>query len=239
MNIAMILAGGVGSRVNADCPKQFIEVLGKPILAYTIEIYQQHSEIDTIEIVCHSQWISYLKNMKEKYNLNKVKWIVEGGETFLKSVTNGIEFLSGNVNMSDNILIHYGAAPFTEPEIITDAIKVCNLNKVGIACTPCYQLMGSNDRNKTSRKWIDRDDYVQIACPQAFRYEYILELYDKAKKRDLLNNVEPHITSVMYELGETIYQSYSNQSNIKITTRDDMRLFEIYARGKCNAEKSL
>ena len=86
MITAMILAGGVGSRVGAERPKQFVEVCGKPILAYTIEIYQKNPQVEAIEIVCHADWIDYLKEMIENYDLSKVKWITHGGETFQKSV---------------------------------------------------------------------------------------------------------------------------------------------------------
>ena len=73
MITAMILAGGVGSRVGADRPKQFVEVLGKPVLAYTIEIFQKNPQIDAIEVVCHKKWKEYLNVMIETYNLTKVK----------------------------------------------------------------------------------------------------------------------------------------------------------------------
>lgn len=75
----------VGSRVGADRPKQFVEVLEKPILAYTIELFQNMQKVDSIAVVCHKEWISYLKEMIEKYHLSKVEWIVPGGETFQKS----------------------------------------------------------------------------------------------------------------------------------------------------------
>ena len=86
MNAALILAGGTGTRVGAGRPKQFVEVLGKPVLAYTTEICEQNSRIDAIEIVCHREWIDYCKEMVEKYRFTKVRWITEGGETFQDSV---------------------------------------------------------------------------------------------------------------------------------------------------------
>ena len=97
-NIVIILAGGVGSRTGLDRPKQFVEVLGRPILAYTCDIFQKNQEIDAIEIVCHRDWIDYCKNMVKENNISKVKWIVEGGETFQYSVMNGIKHLEMMVN---------------------------------------------------------------------------------------------------------------------------------------------
>ena len=85
MNVAIILAGGVGSRVGADRPKQFIEVFGKPVIVYTVEAFQNHPEIDAVEIVCIKSHIEYMKELKQTYGLNKIKWITEGGKTFQES----------------------------------------------------------------------------------------------------------------------------------------------------------
>jgi 2-C-methyl-D-erythritol 4-phosphate cytidylyltransferase len=229
MIIAMILAGGVGSRVGADCPKQFVEVLGKPILAYTIEIYQKHSEIDEIEVVCHRDWLEYCNEMVRKYNLSKVKWIVPGGDTFQASVISGVNNLEkAEVAENDYVLIHYGAAPFTSDKIIDDVIRVMKEKDSSITVTPCYQLMGSNDEDGTSKTWVDRDKYVQLACPYGFRFSYLTDIYKRARQQGLLEKTEPHITSLMYALGDVLYQAYGDQTNIKITTKEDVDLFEGY-----------
>lgn len=227
---ALILAGGNGTRVGESRPKQFVEILGKPILAYTVEIYQNNSEIDTIEIVCHDDWIDYVKDMVKQYEFSKVKWIVEGGDTFQQSVINGVNNLNNKLSDEDIVMIHYGASPFTEQIIIEDAIRVCKEKGMSASCIPCYQLIGSNDDNNTSLNWIDRDKCVQVTCPQSFRYGYLKDIYRRAEEKNLLDTIEPHTTSLMYALGDTIYQSYGNQGNIKITTKDDLRLFERFVR---------
>lgn len=228
MITAMILAGGVGSRVGANRPKQFIEVFGKPVLAYTVEIFQNNPAIDAIEIVCHKNWKDYLDKMVEKYDLSKVKWIADGGETFQDSVLNGIENLKGKIMDDDYVLIQYGAAPFTSDKIVDDVIRVMKEKGSAVTATPCYQLMGSNDVNGTSRTWVDRDKYIQIACPYGFQFLYLLDIYKRSEEKGLLNTIEPHTTSLMYALGDTIYQAYGDQTNIKITTREDLNLFEGY-----------
>ena len=228
MITAMILAGGVGSRVGAERPKQFVEVCGKPILAYTIEIYQKNPQVEAIEIVCHADWITYLEEIIEKYRLSKVRWITHGGKTFQESVINGMKYLEDKLDMDDIVMIHYGAAPFSSQKIISDAIVVCQERGMSVSCTPCFQLMGSNDGKGESKQWIDRDKQVQICCPQSFRYGYLINIYERADEQGLLTKVEPHTTSLMYALGDTVYQSYGNQTNIKITTKEDLELFEGY-----------
>lgn len=233
MNIAMILAGGVGNRVGADVPKQFIQIFDKPVLAYTIEIFQHHPDVDAIEIVCHKEWIDYCREMIDKYNLSKVKWIVQGGATFQESTINGVNNLAklmdkGEISGDDLILIQYGAAPFTSKKIVDDVIRVAKERGNAVTTTPCYQLLGSNDEGGVSKTWVDRDKYIQIACPYGFTLSYLRGVYRRAEEKGLLESAEPHVTTLMYLLGDTLNQAYGNQTNIKITTAEDVELFKGY-----------
>lgn len=232
MNIALILAGGVGNRVGADIPKQFIEVFGKPILAYTCEIFQQNTNINVIEIVCHHDWIDYCSQMIQTYNLDKVRWIVQGGNTFQASVINGINYLKKligtEVTLDDNIFIQYGAAPFTSQKIVNAVVKMTLDCGSAVTGTPCYQLIGTRDSDSKSNSWVDRDKYIQIACPYGFRFSYLLDIYKRATNQGLLDSIEPYPTSLIYALGDNINYTYGDQTNIKITTIEDVELFEGY-----------
>ena len=227
MTTAIILAGGVGSRVGAERPKQFVEVLGKPILAYTIEIFETHPEVDAIEVVCYKSWKIYLEDMISKYDYKKVKWIVDGGNTFQDSVINGVNALKDKISRKDYVLIQYGAAPFTSKKIVTDVIRVMKKKGSAVTGTPCYQLLGSKEGN-ISKKWVNRDLYVQIACPYGFEYGYLLDVYERAEKQGLLEKIEPHTTSIIYALGDELNLAYGDQTNIKITTKEDIYMFEGY-----------
>ena len=124
-------------------------------------------------------------------------------------------------------MIQYGAAPFTSKEIVTDVVRVMKEKGSAVTGTPCYQLLGSRDGN-ISKKWVDRDLYVQIACPYGFEYGYLLDVYKRAEKRGLIEKIEPHTTSLIYALGDELNLAYGDQTNIKITTREDIDLFEGY-----------
>lgn len=246
MNYAIILAGGVGSRVGAGIPKQFVEVQGKPVLVYTLEIFQQNPEIDAIEVVCHETYVGYLNVLIWKYNLTKVRWVTLGGETFQESCMNGIHYLADKINRDDMIVIHYGAAPFTTQEMVSDAIRVCREKGNAVCGIPCFQLMGTRDRHENgeqSEKWVDRDQYIQITSPYAFNYGFVLDLYKEAEEKDLLDKVEPHTTTLMQYMGHHLNLSYGDQTNIKITTKEDIDIFEGYVlmkqlkEGKLKIEK--
>lgn len=236
MNVPIILAGGVGSRMGADRPKQFIEIFGKPILVYTIEIFQNHPEIDAIEIVCVESHIEYLKGLVEKYNLDKVKWITPGGKEFQDSVINGINNLKGVLSGEDIVLFQYGASPFTSDDIITDAIRVCEEKGNSSPAIKSLFLLGSNDGDK-SINWIDRDKVIIHNTPQCFKFSYVTQMYDEAIEKGYINQVEPHTTSLMYLMGREIYLSKGNQINFKITTQEDLELFKGFVLMKNQKEK--
>ncbi|WP_407393806.1 IspD/TarI family cytidylyltransferase [Methanobrevibacter sp.] len=233
MNVPIILAGGVGSRFGGDRPKQFMEVLGKPLIVYTIELFQNHPEIDAIEVVCIESHIGYLKELIEEYGLTKVKWIAPGGKDFQHSVINGVNNLKTELEDDDIVLVHYGASPFTTEDVISDAIRVARKYGNSSPAMPSLFLLGSNDGNK-STTWIDRDEVMIFNTPQCFKFKFIKDLYEEAISKDLISKVEPHTTTLMFLMGHEIYLSKSNQMNIKITTKEDLDLFEGYVLMKRN-----
>ncbi len=81
MNVAIIIAGGKGSRMGQDIPKQFINVYDKPILIYTLEGFQKHPQIDAIEVVCIEGWYDVVWAYAKQFNISKLKWVIPGGET--------------------------------------------------------------------------------------------------------------------------------------------------------------
>lgn len=235
MVVAVILAGGIGSRVGADRPKQFIEVLGKPVLAYTIEVFQEHPEIDAIEVVCHQNWKDYLQEMIQRFQLDKVRWIVDGGATFQDSVLNGVTNLTQKLSDDDMVLVHFGASPFLEPAIISDAIRVCREKGNAISTTDFFLLpaikrstASVGDPENYAAAAIDRDTIACMNSPHAFRYGFLRRLYADAVATGVINEVEPHTTSLMMKMGKPIYFSAGSQTNIKITQKEDLDLFEGY-----------
>ena len=225
------MAGGIGVRVGSNIPKQFIEVFGKPVLVYTIEKFQNNPNIDAIEIVCLKSYIPSINEFKEKYNLSKIKWIAEGGSTFQESVLNGVNYLNGKIDDRDVVVIHFGASPFIEDDIIDDCIKVCKEKGNAISTIPFYYLSTFRDVENpttTAGKWVSRDSLACMNSPHAFIYGYVRDLYKRAIESGDIDKVEPHTTTLMQFMGEKIYFSKGSQTNIKITTPEDLELFKGY-----------
>lgn len=235
MNVALILAGGVGNRLGAKIPKQFIEVLGKPVLAYTIEAFEKHSQIDAVLVACVKPYMDFMWGMKEKYGLSKLKWVTEGGDTFQGSVLNGIRYLEDKISRNDTVLVHFGASPFITGDIISDCIRVCEEKGNAISATDFYVLSGKKKITASvahsknySEEYIDRETIAVMNSPHAFKYGFIDDLYNEAIKTGVIDTVEPHTTTLMYAMGKKIFFAMGSQNNIKITRKEDLDLFEGY-----------
>ncbi len=225
MNYVIIIAGGVGSRLGAPVPKQFVEVLGKPVIAYTMEHFQNHPEIDAIELVCVDGYQDHLKAITEKYGITKLLKIVNGGSEYERSIMNGVAGLEGIAQPGDIVMIHWSASPFLNDEMISDNIRVCKEKGNAITASYSYLLYGSNDGD-CSMKSINRESFMTLSAPQSFRYEVIVDLYKQVEEKKLFDIVKEHHTNVfMAELGIPLYFSKGSHTNIKITTKEDIDLF--------------
>lgn len=224
MNYVIIIAGGVGSRLGAKVPKQFVEVLGKPIIAYTMEHFQNHPEIDGIEMVCVDGFQEYLQGIAEKFGITKVMKIVKGGSEYERSIMNGVAGLEGIAKPDDVVMIHWSASPFINEEMITDNISVCK--EKGNAITACYSylLYGTND-GECAKKNINRETFMTLSAPQSFLYKVITGIYKQVEEKNMFDYVEHHTPAIMEELGIPMFFSKGSHSNIKITEKEDVDLF--------------
>ena len=228
MNTVLLLAGGVGTRMGANIPKQFIKINGKPIIAYTLDLLEKHSEIDAVEIVCVHGFQTLVQQIVEEYGFEKVRWICEGGSTFTLSVYNGLNNLRHALAPDDLLMIHMSVAPFVSDEILCDAIRVAKEKGNSISENPCYLCMGTRDTDEYSTKSVLRETITGLNTPQTFRYGELLGLYDRAKNEGVLECLEPHTTSLYYHYKKPLFFSKGSQMNIKITTQDDLDLFEAF-----------
>ena len=123
MNIALIIAGGSGSRMGQDIPKQFINVYDKPVLIYTLEGFQKHPQIDAIELVCIDGWHEVVWAYARQFNIDKLKWVISGGATGQESIRNGVFHLEGKCADDDIVVIHDGIRPLVDEGVLTDVLQ--------------------------------------------------------------------------------------------------------------------
>lgn len=228
MIVAIILAGGVGSRLGKGIPKQLVEVMGKPILIHTLEKFQDNKNIDCIEIVSHKDYIDDCKKLVEKYNITKVKWYVNGGNSFPESTVNGLLFLKDKIKADDIVQIHGSCCPLVTDEVIDDGISVCKIHKNSMAVQQMVLSTCLKDDETCSSKTIDREDIVQVQFPLTFEYKYICDVYEKVIEDGTFEKMGLHLQYAVFANGGTMHFSKGDDRNFKITTQAELDLFEGY-----------
>ena len=232
MNIAVIIAGGVGRRMNHDIPKQFIHIYGRPVLVYTLENFQKHPEVDAIEIVCIDGWEDMVWAYAKQFNITKLKWIVPAGSTCQESIRNGIMALEKHVSPDDIIIIHDGIRPMLEATVLSDVLRVCKKHGNAVTAMPYNEqifVVSDEDPNSTT-KYIPRETLRRVSTPQAYVFKKVKEAYEKAFNEEIGIHGSSYTNTMMVELGERLYFAMGSDKNIKLTTKDDLELFKAYLK---------
>lgn len=237
MNIAIILAGGTGTRVGANVPKQFVKVRDKPILAYTLELFEANANIDAIEVVCHRDWVDVVRQICEEYTIKKKQWLCVGGDTFQASTMNGIYNLKGKIADDDIVVISFGVSPLTPQEDIDDSIRVCREHGNAIASADIDLCTCIKDNELSTTQNIIRETLKGFANPWTFRYGELYDAYEQAKALNILDTLEPHTTSLYLSLGKRLWFSQCTTSHVKITRKEDVDVFEALLLLKEEREK--
>lgn len=220
----IILAGGIGSRMHADRPKQFIEIDGVPVIVKTLSNFQRNNRITGITVVCLKDWIPYFKELAVNYELTKVVYVVEGGDTGHNSTRNGIFSLKGKLSADDLVVIHDAARPLIPQSIINKMLD--KAIEHGNACTaiPIHETIILTDDQISGNSEIDRSKIMRVQTPQAYRFDLICPLYEKAEADGLHNFIYANTMAIHY--GTRIYFSDGFNSNVKITTKEDIAFYK-------------
>ena len=224
MNIALFFAGGSGKRMNSKSrPKQFLELHGKEIIIYTIEHFERHPEIDAIVVVCIEEWIDYLKTILKKNGIEKVKWIVPGGETGQDSIYNGLQVIHENCPEDSIVLIHDGVRPLITAELISDNIQCVKEHGSAVTVAPVTETVMLTADDKLVYTSVERDKCRMAKAPQGY---YLKDIY-AAHKKAIAENVHNKIDSatMMSDYGYSLYTVEGGPENIKITTPSDFYIF--------------
>ena len=223
MKYALILAGGTGSRMGEDTPKQFFSVGDKPIIIYTTEKFFKNKKIDKIFIVCLDKWMKYTSNLIGYYfkDSDKIE-LIEGGETRFESIKKGLNYINKNYKITDDdiIITHDGVRPFINKEIINSNIDIAM--EVG-ACTTAVKTIDTILISKDHR-FVDevpnRDFMFNVQTPQTFNFNDLLELVNDVKKENYKRYTD--LSRLYIENNKVIQIVEGSYSNIKITTKKDL-----------------
>lgn len=240
MNIAVIFAGGVGSRMNSkDRPKQFLEIYNKPIIVHTIEHFQHHEEIDAIAVVCVADWIDFFKDLIYQYRLDKVVKVVPGGETGQLSIYNGLcaareITIENNSRDKDIVLIHDGVRPLINKNLITNNIQTVKEHGSSITSGIVKETIVEIYDDGKIKLVPDRAHSRVAKAPQCFYLEDILSVHERALKEGRNDFIDS--CTMMQHYGYQLYMTDGPYENIKITTPDDFYTMRAILQAKEDAQ---
>lgn len=222
--IAVIFAGGSGRRMNTKSrPKQFLEFRGKPIIIYTLELFDNHPKIDGIIIACLEEWIPYLQKMIRKFEISKVQAIVPGGATGQDSIRIGLNAAKAIGSDDSIVLIHDGVRPLITEQTISDNITSVQQYGSCITCIPATETFIVS-RNDGGLDIPTRADSLIARAPQSFRLGDILSAHRRAideGRHDFIDSC-----SMMSYYGYKLHTIEGPIENIKITTPTDYFIFK-------------
>ncbi|RED57592.1 IspD/TarI family cytidylyltransferase [Cohnella lupini] len=234
MNTALIFAGGTGQRMNSRAkPKQFLELHGKPIILYTLEHFEYHSEIDNIIVVCLESWINELKLLLRRYEIEKVSQIIPGGETGHESIYNGLRALSGVCQADDIVLIHDGVRPLITEELISENISKAKRFGTAITVEPATESVIQSSTGDHIDAVPPRASMFIAKAPQTFQFSLIWEYYQRSHREGLMCIDSAHLLSLYKAEMHTVK---SPPNNMKITSPADYYIFRALYEAKENQQ---
>jgi 2-C-methyl-D-erythritol 4-phosphate cytidylyltransferase len=232
MNIALIIAGGTGKRAQQEIPKQFVDIDGKPILAYTLESFEAHPDIHAIELVCIDGWQETVTSYAQEFKISKLEWITTGGETCQESIRNGVFDLYNHCKEDDIVIIHDGIRPVIEKAVVSDCIRVCSQFGNAVSSLPYNEQIFKTNDGLTSTEYIPRETLRRVQTPQAYRLGKLYNCYKKAFEKKIGIFGSSYTNTMMVELGEILHFAAGSDRNIKITTADDIEIFRAMLKRK-------
>lgn len=220
MNVALVFAGGSGQRMRTGAkPKQFLEIYGKPIIIYTLEIFEKHKDIDAIVVPCIAGWEDYLQELLDKFGIKKVKKILTGGKDTQESKMIALRYLQTICQEDDIVLLHDAVRPLITEELITDNIE--SVKKFGNAVTavPFTETAITSQDGENIDKTIIRNTMFVAKAPQSFYFKDVFAAHTKGESMPYTITIDT--CSLMTELGVELHMVPCKTTNIKITTPED------------------
>jgi 2-C-methyl-D-erythritol 4-phosphate cytidylyltransferase len=212
----VIVAGGSGSRMGSDTPKQFMELSQKPILIHTINKFYRFDKNIEIVLVLPEDQIKHWETICTEHSFSIAHHIVAGGKTRFHSVKNGVESLSN----SDVIAIHDGVRPLVSNDTIERCYNTANETGSAIPVLPVTESLRKGNLKKS--KAVDRTKFYSVQTPQTFRAKLLHKAYDQEWLPEFTDDA-----SVIEKMGHPITMVIGNHENIKITHQPDLKIAEM------------
>ncbi len=224
-HIALIFAGGYGQRIGSDIPKQFLKICGREIIIHTLELFELNDNIDEIYVVCIEDWIDYLQNLIEKYDIDKVTAIVPGGETGQDSIFIGLSEIAKNEEDAI-VLLHDGVRPLVTERTINRAVRSVEEHGSAVPVIKCYETPIISADGETVGEMPDRRSMYLAQAPQGYHLKDIYKAHLEERESAAAAGTAPYSGVVdscglMFKHGFISHMIEGDSGNIKVTTPND------------------
>lgn len=228
MNIAVLLAGGIDPTFKMDIPKQFVNVYNRPVIVYTMEIFQKHQEIDAMMVACLKGWENMVTAYAKQFNIDKLKWVISGGVSGQETSKIAADILMENCKEDDIVILHDAIRPMVTDEIISDSIYTCKKKGMGVASVISMDNVMMTDDGINGKVYISRYAFRRIQTPQTYRLGELYKAHEEALKKGIKG--ENDTNNMMSRLGKKVTLSKGSDTNLKINTVEDVEMFKaLYA----------
>jgi len=230
---AVIVAGGIGRRMGANKPKQFLMLARRPILARTIEVFESTDAVDRIIIVAPRGYVEPVrKDIVKRFGFQKVKRVVMGGRRRQDSVWAGLQAIQ---EPCDVVAIHDGVRPLVTPDIIEKSILVARNFGAALVAVPVTSTIKTITGDGFVRRTPERRTLMAAQTPQSFNYNIIMNAYSDAVKHDFRGTDDSQLVEHM---GARVVIVPGHQENIKITMETDLALAQMIISRRRNRPSS-
>lgn len=224
MNIALLTAAGSGVRMHQEIPKQFMHVDNMPLIIHTLRCFETHPGVDAIIVVTLDSWTDVLWAYAKQLGIAKLKWVIPGGDTGQESILLGLREIARHCSPDDAVIIHDGNRPMVSAEVISDGLATYRERGCSVAAIPCVEAVFRCADGVSSTESLPREELWRTQTPHIWPLGELLWAHDEAAKRGITNTAAS--CTLMQKLGQEIFFSRGSEMNLKITTVEDLRIFE-------------
>lgn len=228
MITALILAGGLDANFQMDIPKQFINVNNRPIIVYTLEVFQKHPEIEEIYVSCLEGWQEMVRVYARQFDITKLKLILAGGKDAQESTFRGLSMMKEKMGTGDIVVVHDAIRPLVSEELITKSIQMCRKKGMGVAATNIMDTIMHSVNGQEGYESLNRYEIMKVQTPQSFEFDYIWKIHNRAISEGCTGAWDN--SSLLTKLGEKVYFSEGADLNLKINTVEDVEMFKALHR---------
>lgn len=229
MNTVIILAGGVGSRMGVDRPKQFLMVQDKPIISYCFEIFQNHKEIDKMVVVVSEEWQGFVEEQVQKYGIDKVCGYAPAGKTRQHSIYNGLKCIEQNAPDTEIVIVHDAARPLVSDQIISDCVTGATEYDGAMPVISVKDTVYQSEDGCKIGCLLKRSELFAGQAPESFKFKKYYQIHNEVSDEEI--GLTAGSSEIAYRHGMEIRMVKGSERNLKITTIEDLETFESILKG--------